>query len=1184
MRIGLIDARGQAIFDDALNTAATPSISFNGDTDTGLYRSAADTIGISTGGTERVSISTTAVTSTLPIVHPTGTAVAPSVTFTGDLDSGVYSGGADQICVSAGGAEVICFDTTGITAASGVDITLSGGGELLGLPAIPSGATAAASKSYVDSLAAGLDPKESVRVATTAALPANTQNGSGVGATLTMDAVGVVTIDGEDITAANGFAVGDRILVKNEADATHNGIYTVSVLSDGTTALELTRAADQDGSPSNEVSGGNFTFVEEGTTNADSGWVVIGDGQLTVETDNINWVQFSGAGSFTAGAGLAQSGSTIFLDTGDLTDTAITTTDEITFHDVSVVDSGVDNGSRKRLVSDFLSDLDIVNSLGGNGIAVQTAAGTYANRSIAVSGPGNEDGLTVTNGDGVAGNPTIGLDIVGNALAGEDVATGDLFLLYNVSATANQTFTLAEVAAGVSTELSIDNTLLVDADGDTRVEVEENADEDIIRFDVGDTGGVARQDIVTISNTAIQIGHTTALGTPLAGHSTTVQGGVGGLLGGDGGAVTVSGGNSVAASGGDVSVIGGDGNTSSGSVTISTGSNTATSGTAGTITISTPSNGLAGVDTGAISISTGNKTAEGNAGSINITTGDGNGTGVGGAINLTAGAGGGNDGGAVGGDVVITAGAGNNADAGDLVLAGGFSSSTGAGGNVDISGGNSSGVGGSINLTAGSSGAADGGDINLTPGNASSNKGSVNLLPIGTDSGDTTELRFFELVASGNNYVGFKAPDAITSNVIWTLPNSDSTGTQALVSNGAGVLSWSSLDSAVLLSDADSDTQIQVEENADEDIIRFDVGDSPAGYGAVADIMTLASSGWTASMGTADTAATAGAPISFTAGTGNTTGAGGAINLTAGVGGTDGDGGAVVITAGDAGGGDESGGDIELRPGAGDGTGENGVVRIIGPTTGSSGAIRLEDNTGGEFVGLQAPATITTSFTLTLPADDGDAGQFLRTDGSGVLTWETASSLAFTTITPDSGGDIVADTNSDTLTLVGGTGIDTVGTPGSDTITFNVNINSLTALGVAPATGDEIAIADVDDSNNVKKVTVAQLASAIQGATTLGDLNDVDTTAEAAGFALVFDATASTWEAKKIFHTEAFTSSTQWVVTHNLNQQYPVITVYDDNDEVVIPATIIANSATQVTINFAVATAGQVSIMGVNQD
>lgn len=58
----------------------------------------------------------------------------------------------------------------------------------------------------------------------------------------------------------------------------------------------------------------------------------------------------------------------------------------------------------------------------------------------------------------------------------------------------------------------------------------------------------------------------------------------------------------------------------------------------------------------------------------------------------------------------------------------------------------------------------------------------------------------------------------------------------------------------------------------------------------------------------------------------------------------------------------------------------------------AQGDLRLQDTTGGQYVALQAPGTIATSYTLTLPVDDGTSGQALITDGSGVLSWSTAAS------------------------------------------------------------------------------------------------------------------------------------------------------------------------------------------------
>lgn len=158
----------------------------------------------------------------------------------------------------------------------------------------------AATKNYVDTVAEGLHVHEAAQVATTntlATLSGGTvtyNNGTaGVGATLTLSA-GLTAIDG--VTLSNGM----RILVKNEANQAHNGMYV------RTSATVLTRATDFDTAA--EIAGGDFTFVEQGTTYANTGWVQTFE-VLTVGTDTVIWQQFSGTGTFTAGAGLTIAGT-----------------------------------------------------------------------------------------------------------------------------------------------------------------------------------------------------------------------------------------------------------------------------------------------------------------------------------------------------------------------------------------------------------------------------------------------------------------------------------------------------------------------------------------------------------------------------------------------------------------------------------------------------------------------------------------------------------------------------------------------------------------------------------------------------------------------------------------------------------------------------------------------------------
>ena len=218
---------------------------------------------------------------------------------------------ADTSISIAGGA--FAADTNGITMGSNKDITLSGGGEILGLPSTPSASDAAASKAYVqsyaDSVASGLDVKSSVALATAEALPASTyDNGaSGVGATLTGDANGLLSVDNVAVT------VGDRILVKDQADPEENGIYVVTATGGAMAAFVLTRATDADtGGASGKLTSGAFTFVAKGDTNADTGWVLSSpDSAITMGTTEISFTQFSSAGDITAGAGLTKTGSTI---------------------------------------------------------------------------------------------------------------------------------------------------------------------------------------------------------------------------------------------------------------------------------------------------------------------------------------------------------------------------------------------------------------------------------------------------------------------------------------------------------------------------------------------------------------------------------------------------------------------------------------------------------------------------------------------------------------------------------------------------------------------------------------------------------------------------------------------------------------------------------------------------------
>lgn len=167
----------------------------------------------------------------------------------------------------------------------------------------PTQATDAATKNYVDATKSGLDIKESVRLATVAALTATYDNGTaGVGATLTNSGTqAALQIDG--VNAVNG----DRILVKNQASAEQNGIYVVTDIGSISSNWVLTRATDFD--TATEVTPGAFTFVEEGNTIADNGYVLSTNGSITLGTTELIFTQFSGAGQIIAGDALTKTGN-----------------------------------------------------------------------------------------------------------------------------------------------------------------------------------------------------------------------------------------------------------------------------------------------------------------------------------------------------------------------------------------------------------------------------------------------------------------------------------------------------------------------------------------------------------------------------------------------------------------------------------------------------------------------------------------------------------------------------------------------------------------------------------------------------------------------------------------------------------------------------------------------------------
>jgi len=293
----------------------------------------------------------------------------------------------------------------------------------------PTGDAEAATKAYVDNVAAGINVHDSVAYATTGALgttgnlvggtiTTTYSNGtSGLGATLTIATSSnwtAITIDGQPLT------VNDRVLIKNQGGTTsnlQNGIYTVTQVGavGNTTSFIFTRAVDNDQSP--EIDPGDLTYVVDGTANGGDGYVQT-IANVIVGTTAVSWTQFSGAGA---------------VPNATTTTTGIASFPTAQFS----VSSGavqIDNLSGGLITSGTVADARIASALTGktyNGLTVTSSTGT----------------LTVTNAKTLSVSNTL-------TLAGTDSTT---MTFPGTSATiartdAAQTFTGTQTVQAASTQ------------------------------------------------------------------------------------------------------------------------------------------------------------------------------------------------------------------------------------------------------------------------------------------------------------------------------------------------------------------------------------------------------------------------------------------------------------------------------------------------------------------------------------------------------------------------------------------------------------------------------------------------------------------------------------------------------------------------------------------------------------
>jgi len=349
------------------------------------------------------------------------------LSLTGNLD---ITGDADIDNVN------INTNTISTTNANG-DLILSPDGS--GSVTVPSGyegragfgASSLVNKTYVDSVANGLDVKKSVRVATTADLAATYNNSNG---TLTANGNGAIIVDGVTLD------VDDRVLVKDQTDPVENGFYLVTTTGGASATFVLTRTPDAN--DADELTGGAFTFVEAGSTNADNGYVATHNGTPTIGTDDITFDQFSGAGQIDAGNGLTKTGNTIDVVgttnrisvTADAIDIASTYVGQTSITTLGTIGTGAWEGD--SIANAYIDEDLTINGgtidatpIGGTTTAAGafttlTASGQVTATATTETSSTSTGAMVVSGGVGIAKSLQVGVNITG---AGASTSTLDGF-------------------------------------------------------------------------------------------------------------------------------------------------------------------------------------------------------------------------------------------------------------------------------------------------------------------------------------------------------------------------------------------------------------------------------------------------------------------------------------------------------------------------------------------------------------------------------------------------------------------------------------------------------------------------------------------------------------------------------------------------------------------------------------
>ena len=375
---------------------------------------------------------------------------------------------------------------------------LNMGGNKITSLGTPTDATDAATKAYVDATTEGLSVKPAVLVATTGPLAGTYTDGSdplnlGIGATLNLGQSATLTIDGYQLTAQY-----QGVLVKNQTDPVENGRYFVSqVGNDVDTDWILTRCGYCD--EANEIPS-MFIFVQEGTLNKATGWAALVENPntFTVGVDDINFTQFSGAGTYSAGNGLDLNGTEFSVLAGAGLSFLPGSEVGVEIHNYSGSALGFHNGSGRVATTGAAAAGDTLalfldgSTLAQSGTGLKVAAGGITAVEINSSAIDANAGITGGSGAKLSLNVnTSHLEVSSNILSIKDAGVTTIKIADGNVTNAKLQYSTISLTDGVTTDaVALGETVTLSGTNGIAVTVADNAVGVALTAGLGELAGV----------------------------------------------------------------------------------------------------------------------------------------------------------------------------------------------------------------------------------------------------------------------------------------------------------------------------------------------------------------------------------------------------------------------------------------------------------------------------------------------------------------------------------------------------------------------------------------------------------------------------------------------------------------------------------------------------------------------